>query len=320
MSELEPSTDQNIPVVDLRDWGEELTSARFAREFGEALRDFGFVRVRGHLLAEDHVEEAYTQSQQFFELPTETKVRYVVANAAGQRGYTPFRAESAKDRSIPDLKEFWHVGRQLDPADPLRVTYGDNVWPDEVSNFRSSMTRLYEQLDSCASRLLDALAFFLDVEPEFFTTLTDRGDAVLRVLHYPALEDNTMLPGAVRAAAHEDINLITLLVSSTNSGLEIQRRDGSWLTVRSEPGEIIVDSGDMMSRITGGYLPATTHRVRNPDDEQSARFSLPFFVHPRPDAVLSVIPHFKDPSQTHPHEDITAGEFLRSRLSSLGLV
>ena len=153
-----------------------------------------------------------------------------------------------------------------------------------------------------------------------FAQLTRDGDTVLRLLHYPALDDNTVLPGAVRAAPHEDINLLTLLITSTSSGLELKRRDGTWLAVNPERDEIVVDSGDMMSRITDGYIPATTHRVVNPADGQSQRFSLPFFVHPRPDAMLRVIPHYRDRSRPEPTQDVQAGDFLQERLKNLGLV
>jgi len=309
----------SVPVVDLRDWQDELSSARFARSFGKALREFGFVRVKGHGLPTEVIEAAYSSCRSFFALPAASKSRYVVNGAAGQRGYTPFRAESAKDRDIPDLKEFWHVGRDLSADHPLTEVYPTNVWPEEVSEFRSTVGALYASLDSCATQLLEALAFFLDVGPETFSEITRDGDTVLRLLHYPALDDNTLLPGAVRAAAHEDINLITLLISSTDSGLELKLRDGSWLAVNPEPGEIVVDSGDIMSRLTEGYIPATTHRVTNPGDGQSQRFSLPFFVHPRPDATLQVIPQYRNGSQITPTEDILAGDFLHQRLQSLGL-
>ena len=319
MLDLDPNPPIRVPVVDLRDWNNEATSARFARSFGEALREFGFVRVRGHQLSPEVIEGAYAASQEFFALSAEVKSSYIVEGSAGQRGYTPFRAESAKDRELPDLKEFWHAGRELDPEHPLQAVYAENVWPKEVSDFRSKIRSLYRSLDSCGDQLLAALAFYLDVGPETFSEMTRDGDTVLRLLHYPALEDNTLLPGAVRAAAHEDINLLTLLISSTSSGLELKLRDGTWLAVNPEPGEIVVDSGDMMSRITGGYIPATTHRVTNPEDHQSDRYSLPFFVHPRPDAMLRVIPHFNRTRGNQAHEDILAGDFLRQRLTALGL-
>ena len=319
MHDLAPTQPSRIPVVDLRDWKDEASSARFARAFGGALQEFGFVRVRGHKLHSELIEGAYAASREFFSLPADVKKRYVVEGAAGQRGYTPFRAESAKDRDLPDLKEFWHVGRDLEASHPLRAEYSPNVWPAEVRDFRDRVAALYDSLDHCAEQLLSALAFYLDVGPETFLSMTQDGDTVLRLLHYPAMDDNTLVPGAIRAAAHEDINLLTLLISSTSSGLELKLRDGNWLAVSPEPGEIVVDSGDMLSRITDGHIPATTHRVTNPQDGASERFSLPFFVHPRPDAVLSVIPHFRRVSRSKPSEDITAGDFLRERLEALGL-
>ena len=308
-----------VPVVDLRDWQDELSSARFAQAFGEALREFGFVRVRGHALTHELIDSVYTSCRSLFALPTPIKNHYLVDGAAGQRGYTPFRAESAKDQDLPDLKEFWHVGRDLPPDHPLTTIYPANVWPEELPTFRPNVSALFASLERCADQLLEALAFYLDVGPETFSSITTDGDTILRLLHYPALEDNTFVPGAVRAAAHEDINLLTLLVTSTDPGLELQLRDGTWLAVNAEPGEIVVDSGDIMARITEGYIPAPTHRVTNPDDGQSERYSLPFFVHPRPDALLRVIPQYRDASRFKPTEDILAGRFLRQRLTALGL-
>ncbi len=320
METKEHSSPLSVPVVDLRDWDDELTSPRFARAFGDALREFGFVRVRGHQLDTDVVDEAYAASKDLFRLPSATKHRYVVKGAAGQRGYTPLKTESAKDCDLPDLKEFWHVGRELPEGHPLSDIYSGNVWPEEIDSFRPRVSALYESLDNCASKLLRALAFYLDVPENSFEDLTRDGDTVLRLLHYPPLDDSTVLPGAVRAAAHEDINLITLLITSTTSGLELKLRDGSWLSVNPQPGEIVVDSGDMMCRITDGYLPATTHRVVNPDDGHSERFSLPFFVHPRPDATLKVIEHYRNPALPEPTPDILAADFLGERLVALGLL
>ena len=310
---------RQVPVVDLRDFSDPEKKAAFIQVTGDAIKDFGFVRVRGHNLDPETVENAYKACKRFFYLPRDLKMRYLVPGGAGQRGYTPYRAEHAKDTTVPDLKEFWHVGRELTGDHPLADVYPENLWPEEVPDFRPAMLALYDELETCSQVLLRALAIYLGEPEGSLVEMTRDGNTILRALHYPALDDHTFIPGAVRAAAHEDINFITLLITSTASGLQLLTRDGKWLDVNAEPGEIVADSGDMLSRITNGYLPATTHRVVNPDDGATIRFSLPFFVHPRPDTVLRVLPSCRGEGFPTPPPDITGQAFLDERLEELGL-
>lgn len=309
----------SVPVVDLRDYNDPSKRSAFIQTLGNAIQQLGFVRVKGHNVDPSVTTPAYKVAKDFFALPEKLKEQYVVAGGAGQRGYTPFLAESAKGSKLPDLKEFWHVGRELPESDPLHFIYQPNCWPEEIPPFKKAMLDLYDELEICSNVLLEAIATFLEQPKDCFTKLTDKGNTILRSLYYPALIDRKAIPGAVRAAAHEDINFITLLITSTSSGLQLLTRDGNWLDVNAEPGEIVADAGDMLSRVTNGFIPATTHRVINPDDSSSARYSMPFFVHPRPQAMLSVLPSCVGEGFPTPPADITGIDFLEERLKELGL-
>lgn len=308
-----------IPVVDMRDWAHPDRRKSFIATLGGALEQYGFVRVTGHVVKPPLVNEAYQRLGSFFELPMDTKRRYYLEGIQGQRGYTPFRMEHAKDQSLPDLKEFWHVGREFDSKHPLTDVYHPNIWPNEIDGFRETLLSIFDALEGCAQKILDALDKYLGNPSGTLRKMTTEGNTILRALHYPALDDHTHIPGAIRAAAHEDINLITLLITSTASGLQLLRRDGTWMEVNAEPGEIIVDSGDMMARLTNGLIPATTHRVVNPDDGGVRRFSLPFFVHPRPDVMLRVFDQCRGAGFPRPKPDIAAMDYLQQRLAAIGL-
>nr|WP_305889011.1 2-oxoglutarate and iron-dependent oxygenase domain-containing protein [Parvularcula maris] len=270
-----------------------------------ALMRTGFVVLTDHGIDLSRLHETYETVASFFALPEQTKERYVVGRD-GQRGYTPFGRENAKGNPVPDLKEFWHVGRDA---------IAPNVWPDEPEAFRRDVAWLYEELDRVGLDLLRALTSPLEVARAYFDEMAAGGNSVLRLLHYPPIPEGSD-PNAVRAAAHEDINLITLLVSASAAGLELMDRDGVWRPIEAPADAIIADAGDMLARITNGHIPATTHRVVNPDGPNTSRYSMPFFLHPRPDAVLSVLPQFRGEGAA---EDITAGDFLAERLAEIGL-
>jgi len=311
-----------VPVVDMRDWSSEDPAVRaaFVKAVGEALEEYGFLRVQGHAVTPDIVEPAYAASRALFALSEEQKQAYCVRGGRGERGYTPFGAEHAKDTPMPDLKEFWHVGRELSDGHPLQSVYPPNQWPSEVDGFQGAMLHLYNTLEGVAVDMLEVIARYLGEAPDRLSRLSTDGNSILRALHYPPLSDIPVAKGAVRAAAHEDINLITLLVTSTQSGLEILRRDGEWLAVNAEPGEILMDAGDMLGRITNGVIDATTHRVVNPSEDRSERFSMPFFVHPRPEALLSVLDSCRRDDLPEPPADITGYAFLQERLAEIGLI
>ena len=319
--EADDGTAQDVPVVELSQYllGDPEDRVMFVQSLGDAIKDFGFVRVAGHNVTQELMERAYDVSRRFFELDSEAKESYVLQGGLGQRGYTPFGAERAKDNPIPDSKEYWHVGRELPANHRLFNAYERNLWPKEVHGFKDILVMLYESLESCADVLLEALALYLDQSMDTFTRLTLAGNSVLRLLHYPAVDPQQMLPGAVRSAPHEDINFLTLMMASTATGLQLKRRDGSWMAVKAQPGELIVDSGDMLSRITNGLIPATTQRVVNPEETTGSRFSMPFFVHPRPDSVLRVLANCTGDGFPQAPADITGVDFLEQRLREQGL-
>jgi isopenicillin N synthase-like dioxygenase len=166
--------------------------------------------------------------------------------------------------------------------------------------------------------MLESLTFPLDLPRDFFSNMMGEGNSILRLLHYPPIPAGVD-PRCVRAAAHEDINLITVLVAATASGLELKDRDGTWLPIDSDPNSLIVDAGDMLSRLTNNVIPSTTHRVVNPDDgTNSARYSMPYFIHPNPDAMLTCLPSCVGEGAKYP--PISAQDFLYQRLREIGLL
>jgi isopenicillin N synthase-like dioxygenase len=312
-------SEQAIPVLDLETFGQqEATDQRFAQELGEALRDLGFFAVVNHGVDQALIQQAYQAVEAFFLLPEEVKLRHEDPNSKGQRGFTRFGREHAKDHPAPDLKEFWHVGREREPGDPASASYPSNVWPDEVPEFRPLLTELYRQLDHCAARLLEASALYIGEPRDLLSEMVRGGNTILRIIHYPPVPDDAP-PAAIRAAAHEDINLLTLLCEATASGLELLTRDGRWLPIQASPGQIIVDSGDMIQNLTNGLLRSTTHRVANPDDSRERRFSMPFFVHPRAEIDLTPLPGCLARTVGPQYPSITAGGYLEQRLREIGL-
>jgi isopenicillin N synthase-like dioxygenase len=312
--------EQTIPVVDLQDWTRGgAARASFVQTVGEALADTGFFAVKNHGVDAGLIAQAYQQAERFFLQPTETKQKYEDAKLKGQRGYVSFGKEHAKGAKAPDLKEFWHVGQELAEGHRYEAVYGRNLWPAEVPEFKPVMLALYQQLDACASRLLDACALYLREPETRFSSMTVEGDTILRIIHYPPVPKDAPV-NAVRAGAHEDINLITLLCESTSEGLELLQRDGQWRPIHALEGQIIVDAGDMLQHVTNGFFKSTTHRVTNPDNDKSRRFSMPFFVHPRGDVDLTPLPSTvarTGGKALYPNR--TAREYLLERLREIGL-
>lgn len=306
-----------VPELSLKDFtdGDDLSKTAFVTSLMEGFQYYGFIILKDHGVSTDLLREAYQIAAAFFALPEQDKERYNF-DRSGQRGYTPFGREHAKNTDVPDLKEFWHVGRQFDSSSQLSKHYPENIWPDEPANFRAIFSRLYEELETAGLVMLEALAPSLHVGPEFFKDLAMDGNSILRILHYPPIPEDAD-PNAIRAAAHEDINLITILVAANGAGLELLDRDGQWLPVETSPENLIVDAGDMLARITNNVIPATTHRVVNPAGPNVSRYSMPFFMHPHSDAVLSCLESCRGKKAKYP--DITAGEFLAQRLREIGL-
>lgn len=300
--------------------GNAAERAKFSNEFAAGLKETGFITLEGHGIDPNLIKNNYALFQEFFSLDEETKRKYVTV-VSGQRGYTPFGKEHAKNRSVGDLKEFWHVGQELPVGHPLHGTddYPLNIWVEELPELRKQALNLYYELERVARNMLEALALHFDLRLNFFTDMINNGNHVLRAIHYPLLEEG-MDPNAVRAAQHEDINLITLLCEATSSGLELLTREGEWYPVEASKGQIVVDAGDMLQRVTNGVIPATTHRVVNPKGENTSRYSMPYFVHPYSAALLETIPACVTEENPEKFEPITAGDFLYERLVEIGLV
>jgi isopenicillin N synthase-like dioxygenase len=290
--------------------------AAFATALGTSFERHGFAVVADHGIGEDLSAEMLRDAKTFFVLPEATKASYRVPGGSGQRGYTPFAVETAKDAAHPDLKEFWHVGRETAGR---RGPLLDNLWPAEVPAFRGDAVALYEAFEALGGEILAAIGVFLDLEPGFLEDSVRGGDSVLRLLHYPASD---FTGPAVRAGPHEDINAITLLLGAEEAGLELLNRDGSWLPVNPPPGAVVVNIGDMLARLTNDVLPSTTHRVVNPTPARRgvARYSMPFFLHFRSDFLIRTLAECvsADRPDRYP-EPITAGDFLKQRLRQIRL-
>lgn len=299
--------------------GTNLEKQRFIDNFYNGLVEYGFIVLNPYDFSFDLIDQAYEKYKDFFALPLATKMQYFGDNG-GQRGYVPRLVEHAKNSKHPDLKEFWHIGRELDSINAYKGTsdYPENIWPDScINDFKSIGLAVYKQLDQVATSLFHSLAHSLDVPQSYFEDMTRDGNSILRTIHYPPLIEFTE-QDSIRAGAHEDINLITLLVGATDGGLELLDRDGQWLSVPSLPNQIVVDSGDMLSRITNNVIPATTHRVVNPDHSTSERYSMPFFCHPHANAELKCIASCIGSGKKY--EDILAKGFLIQRLIEIGVL
>jgi isopenicillin N synthase-like dioxygenase len=309
---------RQVPVLDLSRSGTD--REKLVREAGDAYREFGFCGFINHGLPDRVIDDAYDVFRKFFALPEEIKRRYR-SGQGGQRGYTPFGVEQARDQSIPDLKEFWHVGREMGGDNPWPDIIQPNRWPLEIPGFREKSYTLFCALDALGKQVLQLISSSLGLAPDWFNDRVALGNSVLRAIHYPPIKDKDT--PAVRASRHEDINLITLLIGSHEEGLEILSRDGSWIPVTSIPGTVIVNIGDMMKRLTNHALPSTPHRVVNPPGAKSdqPRYSMPFFMHPNPDFLIETLPACV--SAEHPNrypQPISANDFLMQRLREIKLL
>jgi isopenicillin N synthase-like dioxygenase len=313
----------NIPSVDLADYlsNNPGSKKKFVNDLGRAFNEVGFVAVKNHRLSEELVNKLYEAFQSFFSLPDEKKAVYDIPGLAGQRGYTGKGKEHAKGRNTGDLKEFYHVGQENGKKDDL-INYPSNIWPDEVPALRETGLEAYRRLEETGKDLLKAIAEYLELPEDYFEQKVTGGNSILRAIHYYPITDPDNVPAdAVRAAEHEDINLITLLMGASADGLEILRKDGQWIKVTALPDQIVVNVGDMLARLTNDRLKSTTHRVVNPPRElmHTSRFSIPFFLHPVPDMNLTCLPNCISAVNPRNYSDMTAGEFLDERLRELGL-
>ena len=293
---------------------------RFITEVGDALKDIGFFALTNHGIPRSLIDETYAQCDAFFDLDESTKRSYLQPEIGHQRGYTAFGIEHAKDNPAPDLKEFWQTGRKY-PAEGPAPTYPKNIWPTgHVEGFQAITEALYSGMETLAKHLLGACSEYLGKPAEWLPNMSHEGNTIMRMIHYPPLEES-MPEGAVRSAAHEDINFITLLVTATADGLEVMDHDGSWIQVKGDQDAIIVDSGDMLQNLTNGLFKSTTHRVVNPKDSNTRRYSMPMFVHPRNEIDLTPHPDFVAMTGgTAEFASINAGDYLHQRLKEIGLI
>ncbi|WP_045737098.1 2-oxoglutarate and iron-dependent oxygenase domain-containing protein [Xanthomonas sp. MUS 060] len=307
-----------IPTLDITRFDSDRDA--FVAELGAAYREWGFAGIRHHGIAQAQIDAAYAVFKAFFALPEAVKRKYHVPGGGGARGYTPFGVETAKGAQHFDLKEFWHIGRDIADHAKYREVMPPNVWPSEVPEFRAHGYGLYQSLDRLGARVLSALALHIGLPEHYFVDKTDSGNSILRPIHYPPITADD-IPN-VRAGAHEDINLITLLVGASAAGLEVKSRQGEWVPFTSDADTIVVNIGDMLQRLTNHVYPSTTHRVINPPGEQARapRYSVPFFLHPNPDFLIDVLPVCisADNPNRYP-EPITAQGYLEERLREINL-
>jgi len=310
-----------IPSLDLQDFtsGDLNKKMKFVNALGQAYENIGFVAIKNHGLSDELTKSLYESVKTFFSLDDETKKHYERPDLFGQRGYISKGKEKAKDRNTGDLKEFYHVGQ---PTENKLPEYPENIWPTEVPAFREHTLEAFQILQRSGMEMLRAIALFLELEENFFDDKVKQGNSILRQIHYFPIENADDIPAdAVRAAEHGDINLITLLMGASADGLQVLRRDGQWIPITALPDQIVVNVGDMLSRLTNNKLKSTIHRVINPPKElmKTSRFSIPFFMHPISEMDLTCLENCVDEKNPKQYSDITAGEFLNLRLREIGL-
>ena len=312
-----------IPAIDLSDFtsNDSIRKQNFVQTLGAAFNNIGFVAVKNYGLSNELTANLYQSVEQFFDLPQAVKSNYEIKDLGGQRGYTAKGKEHAKGRNIGDLKEFYHVGQDIDRN--TNSSYPPNVFPQEVPQFAYATLETYRILETAGIKILRAIALYLELDEFYFDDKVKFGNSILRAIHYFAIDNPQDVPeGAVRAAAHGDINLITLLMGASAEGLQILRRDGEWIPVTALPNQIVVNVGDMLERLTNKKLTSTLHRVVNPPREllNTPRYSIPFFMHPVSEMDLSCLANCINKNNPKQFADITAGEFLNQRLREIGLI
>lgn len=311
----------NIPSVDLNNFiaQDPKSKQAFVDDIGMAYEEIGFVSLKNHFLNDKLMNALYEEVKAFFDLPKETKKQYERDDLAGQRGYVSFGKEHAKGSSKGDLKEFWHFGQEPDADANLSEVYPENLSVKERPKFYPIGMKAYKALEKTGIYVLRALAIYIGLEEHYFDHWASNGNSILRPIHYPPITEEPK--GAVRAGAHGDINLITLLMGASSGGLQVKRKDGEWIDAKPDEGDLVINVGDMLERHTNNKLRSTIHRVVNPSPEEwdKPRYSIPFFMHPRSDMKLNCLEKCIDENHPKQYEDITAGEFLNQRLAEIGL-
>lgn len=312
----------HIPKLDLSDFLSEQPElkSKFIDQLGNAYQEIGFVAIRNHGIPQEDLKKLYQAVQDFFYLSVDVKNKYDDTEGGGQRGYTGFGKEHAKDRNAGDLKEFWHFGQYVDPSDTNPPSYPPNKSIDEIPEFNEYGQKIYKHLENTGIVMLRAIALYLGLDEYYFDSRVFNGNSILRAIHYPPITQDPK--DAIRAGEHEDINLITLLVGASADGLEVLNKKGEYIPVTEVEDHIVVNVGDMLQRLTNDKLKSTTHRVVNPAPEKwhEPRFSIPFFLHPRPETQLDCLVSCIDSENPKRYEDCSANEFLIERLTEIGLI
>lgn len=313
-----------IPCLDLGSYinGNEEQRKKFSDDLGKAFNDSGFVTITNHGVSQELIDKLYQNIKAAFDLPLQTKLKYEKVELAGQRGYTSAGKETAKGAKTADLKEFWQIGQVVSDGNAIKSEYPDNEYLEEIPEFNEVTRDIYKTLEENGKHLLRAIATYLQLPINYFDSHVHNGNSILRGIHYFPIQDPDSIPAdAVRAGAHEDINLITLLIGASADGLEVLTRTNEWLAIKAHHTDIVVNVGDMLQRLTNNKLKSTTHRVVNPPRElmKTSRYSVPFFLHPRSDMDLTCLPSTIDAEHPKAYTDMTAGEYLDERLREIGL-
>jgi isopenicillin N synthase-like dioxygenase len=324
LNNVDMSSNINIPRLDLNDYlnGTPEQKRNFSNDIGNAFNDTGFVTITNHGLDTDLINKLYKEVQNFFTLPEADKLKYEKVELAGQRGYTSKGREKAKDSKTPDLKEFWQTGQYVEDGDVIKDEYPDNVKVEKYPGFNEVTKEVYQKLEKAGKQILNAISVYLGLPENYFEDKVHNGNSILRGIHYFPIENPEALPAdAVRAGAHEDINLITLLIGASADGLEVLTQQGEWFAIKAHGEDIVVNVGDMLQRLTNNRLRSTTHRVVNPPRElmKNSRYSVPFFLHPKSSMDLSSLDSCVDKEHPKAYSDITAGDYLDERLREIGL-
>ena len=311
-------TADNLASVSLKDADRDPEG--FAQKLGHSFEEFGFAIIANHGIPDELIHRAEEKAKAFFALPEDVKNKYRVPGGGGARGFTPFGIETAKGHKAHDLKEFWHVGRDLPEGHRFRDHMPDNLWPAEVPGFKETFQEIYATFDRTGLKILKAIARYLNIPEDYFEDAVRDGNSVLRALHYPPQTETT--GEHIRAGAHEDINAITLLLGAEEAGLELLTRDGRWIPVSPKAGELVINIGDMLQRLTNGVLRSTSHRVVNPTPDRAshARYSMPFFLHFRSDFLIEALPQTVPAGEQPKWAPITADDYLQERLRDIKLV
>jgi len=312
----------NVPKINLENFvsGSKKERNKFVKDIGIAFEEIGFIALKGHFLNEKLIEKLYNEVHSFFKLPIKTKKKYEIKDLGGQRGYTSFGKEHAKGKTVGDLKEFWHFGQEIINNDLLKKKDPPNIKVTELSKFNEIGVLTYRMLEKTGKEVLRALSIYLDLNEFYFDKYILNGNSVLRAIHYPPI--NNAPKNAERAAAHGDINFITLLMGAQGKGLQLKTKDGSWINAIAESNELMINIGDMLSRLTNNKLKSTIHRVTNPPKKlwKKSRFSIPFFMHPVDEMPLNCLKSCINKNNPKRYKDIIAGNFLKERLIEIGLV